>query len=237
MKKMNVNVVQSESGSVVKEEAVLFGGILLGAVVLVALMFFGTTTVLATEIRVENFRDNWSANFSDAQDFRMNFGDNLLVRVGGVDMSVVAAGYGAGSWHLGLTTDDGTVVGWATNSSKGSPGYEGWLTGEYSSLMGYGNRPTHAYLVYDSADTGPTHGWDIVDGVVGSALDKLEDDLFFDETDISFDGVLGGISALPGYAYEDRIAPEMTVVIPEPATITVLALGGLSLIRKRRSIK
>ena len=218
-----------------KRENFVIGSWLLGAIVFVMVMFLGTT---ANATRMYNFKD-WG-DFSFVQSLCMNDGDNLLVRVDGVDKSLFDAGYLTGSWHLGLIDDRNYVVGWAKNSIKSWSGYEGWLTGDYSwsALYGLsdGEKPVHAYLVYDSTD----NGWDLVGGQVGSEQDLLDGDLFFTEEDILFNGVRGGVAQLPPYTkfempYPDDMnayLPNMTVVIPEPATITILAIGGL-LLRRR----
>jgi hypothetical protein len=207
-------------------EMVFVGGWLLGAVVLV--MVLGTWA----EARMYSFADY--GDFSTSRSLRMAFGDNLLVRVGGVDRSLLVAGYLTGSWHLGLTNADGYIVGWAKNSSKAYTGYEGWLTGRYSFVLGDGGRPSHAFLVYDSADSGSTHGWDIIDGQIGSVQDLLDGDLFFDETDILFGqnelrGDLGGIELLPAYIVASggasAILPHMVVVtLPQHSTIEDLLI-------------
>jgi hypothetical protein len=189
------------------------------------LMMFLGTTAEAESWRGTSFAD--AGDFSTSCNLYMTLGDNLLIRVGGVDMSVVDAGYGAGYWNLGLTDDRGYVVGWAKNSSKLVPGRAGRLTGKYSGSALYGltngEKPIHAYLVYDS--TG--NGWDIVDSVLGSLRDLDDGDLFFDETSILFGpaklrGDLGGIDLLPGYPLSGpAILPSMTVVIvPEPKPVS-----------------
>jgi hypothetical protein len=112
------------------------------------------------------------------------------------------------------------------------------LIGYYSGSALYGladgEKPVHAYLVYDSTN----NGWDLINGQVGSATDLSQGDRFFNETNIVFGGVLGDVSKLPAYIANNggqpAISPEMTGVIPEPATITLLAIGGL-LLRKRFS--
>jgi hypothetical protein len=225
---------------VMKTEKLVLGGWLLGAAVLV----MGTWAEAGT-VRVNSFADSRLGDFTgDIRNLEMALEDNLLARIGGVDKVLgldVASGevYGEGYWHLGLTGGpEGLVVGWATNSDKGWPGYGGYLAGKYSGSADYGlsdgEKPLHAFLVYDS--TG--NGWDVLDGQIGSVQDLADGDLFFTEEDILFgpDKISGAVSLLPSYpSFGTAILPSMTVmVIPEPATLIMLGIGGL-LLRKYNS--
>jgi hypothetical protein len=202
-----------------RSENLVISGWLLGAVVLVMVLAMGTWV----EATTMSFREY--GYFSPAQDLWMANGDNLLIRVDGVDKSIVDAGYGAGFWHLGLTNSDGYVVGWAKNSFKSSGGYEGWLGGEYSGSaplydkgvlvykgLANGEKPTHLFLVYDKLN----NGWGSSGSQLGTPQDLLEGDLFLDEEDILFgpDRLLGDVSLLPMYGADViAILPKMTVVI------------------------
>ena len=180
---------------------------------------------------------NEVGDFSTFQNLNMAIGDNLFVRVGGVDMSADAAGYATGYWHLGLMDDRNYVVGWAKDSSP-VPGRKDWLTGKYSGSALYGlvdgEKPVSLLLIYDALNDG-------IGDVIGTTLYTGADDLVFTGADIIFgnDVLPGGISKLPAYIAanggQSAILPNMVVVIPEPTTITILALGGLSLIRRRFS--
>jgi hypothetical protein len=174
-------------------------------------------------VRCSGCIDDGVGVFSPVQG--LNMVNSLLIQdIGGLETPVMDSEYSVGRWNLGLTDDRGYVVGWAKNSSP-VPAQKGWLIGLYSGSALYGlsngEKPIHAFLVYDS--TG--NGWDIdtATGVVGSPRDLADGDLFFDEMDILFNGVLGDVSALPGYPLSGTaILPSMTVVIPEP-TIALLS--------------
>jgi len=196
-------------------------------VVMFVVVVMVTTVNAVGVVRVKSFAELGNFSTIQVQNLNMAFGDNLLVRVDGVDKVIgLEAGevYGAGDWHLGLTKSDGTVVGWAKNSLKSWSGYEGWLTGKYNALLGDNGRPSHAFLVYDSLVGLGGEGWqvDTSTGVIGSTQDLLDGDLFFMEGDILFGGVLGDVSKLPPFIAnnggQSAILPKMTVVIgpPEP---------------------
>jgi len=222
---------EKESSSCNREEAVLCSFLLVGVLGMCGMLFFATT---AEATRITSFSE--VGDFSTGRNLRMATGDNLLwsLSPSGTPANSVKPDYSTGYWQLGLVDDRDYVVGWATNSSKSDIGYEGWLTGRYSGSATYGlvngEKPVGAFLVYDST----SNGFDIIGGVVGSNQDLLDGDLFFTEDDIFFGGVLGDVSKLPGYPLSGTaILPNMTVVIPEPATLILLGLGGI-LIRKRR---
>lgn len=192
-------------------------------------MMFGMTVVDGAIMGFNELGD-----FSPVTDLYMSLSpvaDNLMIRVGGVDMSLNDAGYGDGYWHLGLRDAEGYIVGWAKNSS-GNPLRKGWLVGEYSGSATYGladgEKPVSLILIYDALNDG-------IGNVGGTTLYVGDDDLVFTEADILFNDVLGGVSMLPIYHGngDPSILPHMVVVIPEPATLFVFGIGGLSLIRKR----
>jgi hypothetical protein len=184
---------------------------------------------------MDNFQDSMILDEPPVvQTLSMNDGDNIMILDSGSPISISVAGYDEGYWHLGLLNSSGDVIGWAKNSIKEYDGYEGWLLGEYSSLLGANTRPTDAVLVYDKLD----NGWYITDdgdggNAVGSNLDLAEGDLFFWTDEIYFDGTPGNMNAFSPYGTIPyaRI-PEMVVVIPEPATLFVLCIGGLLLTKK-----
>lgn len=191
--------------------------------VFVVMMFLGTTSVLADYYRTDSF--STYGDFSAGSTIWMN--SSLMVQdINGIETPIMNSTYNVGKWNLGLTNDEGYTVGWAKNSSP-VPWEKGWLMGQYSGVAVYGltdgEKPTHAYLVYDST----SNGWDIdlETGIVGSARDLLDGDLFFDEMDIRFgpDKILGDVSLLPPYLAASSdwpILPEMVVVLfPEPVTV------------------
>jgi hypothetical protein len=212
-----------EEDNFMKSEHLEVCGWLFGAVTLVMLCF-GTTAEAI--FHFNSFSE--AGDFSINQSLSMSDGDNLLFRVGGIDKSVADAGYGTGSWNLGLLNSDGYVVGWAANLRKGDEGFDGWLTGQYSgdTVCGLadGERPTNAILVYDALND----GWE---------FESPEGDLFFWTNQILFNGVLGDVSALPPYIAANggmaAILPSITVV-PEPATLGLLCIGYGMLFRRKR---
>ena len=214
-----------------KRENVVIGNWLLGAIVFVMMMFLGTTADAAT-IHVGGFQELMILGDPPVvQTLNMDKYHSLKIRDNlGNEITVTAAGYGDGYWNLGLLNTSGNVIGWAKNSSP-VPGREDWLIGEYSSLLGNNNRPADAVLVYDKLD----NGFNIIDGQVGSPQDLLEGDLFFWTNELYFDGVLGNMNAFAPYGVVAPYARIPEITIPEPATLLILAIGGLFLGKKRSS--
>ena len=219
------NVVSS-----IREEAVLCGGLFVCVVVLAGLLFFATTAN-ADLYGVHSFSELVTSNLEVHSyiNYDTQVLDNLMIKNLDGSESIVS-----GKWSMGFVA--GTdLIGYADNAYPDFPGAGGWLAGGYNSLLGSNNHPTGLFLAYDS--TG--NGWDIIGGVLGSEQDLIDGDLFFTEDDILF-GPLGlqgdlGIGLLPAYSAigEVGILPHMVVVIPEPATLLLLGLGGI-LISKRK---
>lgn len=173
-------------------------------------------------------------DFWFVQDLHMNPGDNILIEITGVTQTIVEAGYDSGSWHLGLVNEHGYVVGWAFNAWSPYPDHEGWLTGKYSGSslvdewgnrigLAMGQKPSGAYLVYDALDD----GWWFGNGQLGSQFDLDAGDLFFDQSLLAFNGVVGDMSAFGAFSTDPVARIPAITVIPEPLTFALLGLGGL----------
>jgi hypothetical protein len=155
----------------------------------------------------------------------MALGDNLMERSNGVD-SVFEKGNGEAYVLFGNEANG--VVEWAgwfgTNniSSDSEPGYEAWCEGYINrTILPSGSIPNYVLGFYDDDDgqfallySGSTLVFD------------ANVEFFFD---IEYDGVLGGLTSL-------AIGSEVkhTVIVPEPATLSLLCFGGFALLRKRR---
>lgn len=165
----------------------------------------------------------------------ITYADTLKVHVEDSDLPIIDAGYGGGYFHLGLLDSEGYTVGWASNDNdlaNQEPSVSGFLQGKYSSVLGYMNKPANVILVYDALD----NGWHIDSGVVGSAQDLAEGDLFFWTNDMLFDGVRGDVMAFDPYGIANDYARIPSIVlspIPEPATILFILGGGVLLRRKK----
>jgi hypothetical protein len=145
----------------------------------------------------------------------------LMIRdqITGVDSSVT------GRWSMGFRNSV-EVIGYADCIDNG------WLNGFYSIDLGSGNRPTGIWLIHDVIGDG-------IGEVVGGELSLGVDDVLYTEANILFgpEELQGanGIGLLPAFADVGiGILPHMVVVIPEPATITILTFGAL-LLRRRFS--
>jgi hypothetical protein len=181
----------------------------------------------------EYFMPSWEPG-SNSRYMHMDYGDNLMIRDSdtGID-SVVAK---TGVWHLGLYEEVSGVLEFGAFANTDNAysdtfsGYEGWLNGyAYDSVFSTGESPDGALLVFD-----PDGGRMALYYASGAVVFDANVTLYWAD-DIEFDGVLGDIDSIvfsfaPG---ADVRIPSM-VVVPEPATMAILAFGGLAMLRRRK---
>ena len=196
---------------------------------LIGALLLGAGTIETVEAAMVVNDPNQLIGTGSLEYISMDFsGDNLMERVGGTD---VVFDKGAGEAYVLLGEESAGVVEWSgwfgTNniSSDNDVGYEAWCEGEINRLrLPSGSVPNYELGFYD--DDGGQFALLYSSGI-----------LVFDANieffpGIEYDGVIGGLTSLP-------IGSEVkhTVIVPEPATLTLLAVGGLIALRRRRSRK
>ena len=176
------------------------------------------------------------------QNIAMADGDNLMERIGGSDFVVEKRD---GEYHTFFCKEiTGTIIFGAyvttdNYESNNTPGYEGWCDGRIDrNIFLEGETPDYALEIYD-----PDGGQFAL--LYSGGVLVFDDNLTFWESGmnlisgsglIEYDGISGGI--VGGLVFEGTgtLLFEHTVLtpVPEPATMTVICLGGLALVRKRR---
>jgi hypothetical protein len=161
----------------------------------------------------------------------MAIGDNLDERIGGVDY-VVDKGDGEYYIFFGKNVTGGVEFGGYVEtdnalSSSGVSGYEGFCDGlVYISIFPEGSSPDYALAIYD--DNGGQFA--LADG--GTLSFDANVEAWF-MGDIEYDGVVGGLTNLD-FSGTGDVVFEHTVLLPEPTTMTLLALGGVTIFMRRR---
>jgi len=184
-------------------------------------------------------------DISYSQNIAMALGDNLMERIGGVD-SVVDKGLGEYYILFGKQESGGMTFGGYVETDNGfsngsNPNYMGFCNGliDRNTFL-EGSSPDYALGIYD-----PDGGQFAL--LYNSGALVFDENLTFWESGmdlitgsglIEYDGVSGGIvgELVFGAFTAETILFEHTVLtpVPEPATLTLICLGGLALVRKRR---
>ena len=142
-------------------------------------------------------------------------------------------------WHMGFVRNTGggiIVVGSAKNLDF-SP-WNGLMDGVYNTDLPDGEKPDDVWLIWDQDKNG-------IGTLSGGTWTMGGDDLLFTSSDLLFGDtrVRGDVSQLPAIDYSrtgyDYVwLPHLVLdPIPEPATMTLLGLGGMALLRRHRTKK
>ncbi len=184
-------------------------------------------------------------DISYSQNIAMTLGDNLMERIGGSDF-VVDKGIGEYYILFGKEESGGVIFGGYVETdnvfSNGSnPNYMGFCNGliDRNTFL-EGSSPDYALGIYD-----PDGGQFAL--LYNSGALVFDENLTFWESGmnlisgsglIEYDSISGGIvgGLVFGADLSEVIEFEHTVLtpVPEPATLTLICLGGLALVRKRR---
>ncbi len=192
---------------------------------LIGALLLGAGTIETVEAAMIVSDPNQLIGVGGNETISMALPDNLMERDGGTD-SVFDKGVGEAYILLGEETIG--VVEWSgwfgTNNynSDNEVGYEAWCAGKINrSRLPAGSVPNYTLGFYD--DDGGQFAFLYSNGML---VFDANIEFFFD---IEYDGVLGGLTT---FAIGSDV--KHTVIVPEPATLTLLVIGGLAVLRRRR---
>ncbi|MBT7102294.1 PEP-CTERM sorting domain-containing protein [archaeon] len=214
----------------------LIGALLLGA---------GTIETVEAAVIVSSFQDlipgvGESGVVVNSMHMDINYDtgvlDNLKVR--DLDTGVDSVVDEIGVWHLGpyKKVSGEFVFGAFANNDNWvadiGPGQAGWLDGyAYDSVFSEGESPDGMLLVFD-----PDGGQMALSFSTGPLVFDANTTLYWLDS-LELDGSIGDASALVFSFGPSDVRIPTAVVVPEPATLTLLAVGGLVVLRRRRSRK
>lgn len=170
------------------------------------------------------------------QHVQMNYGDNLMIRDSYGNDSIVEKD--GSVWRMGFAKDvSGGFIfgGYANNDNNNSntfSGYEGWCEGFlYDSVFANGEPVDRVYIVHDRSGDG-------IGEVISGSWKLGSDDTLYPTSKIEFNGVMGDVTKIPvpDYMGSTLILPH-TVVVPEPMTVGLMAVGALAVLARKRAAR
>ncbi len=140
----------------------------------------------------------------------------------------------ADRYHFAWITETEFGLLFDAATQNGGFGYNEFLDGFYSAGLPEGYQPQDMLAVRDGADDGPGY-FNTSTGIIILG----NDDVMFGSQDFLFgpEGIRGDVSQIPVFTSgSDIFQPKMVLSpIPEPATMGLLTLGVVALIKRRRS--
>jgi len=193
---------------------------------LIGALLFGAGTIETVDAAMIINDPNQLVDFTYSQDISMAIGDNLMEKVGGTEFVFDKL---AGEAYVLLGEETSNVVDWVgwfgTNndsSDNGGAGSKARCKGYIDrNLLPAGTVPNYELGFYD--DDGGQFALLYSSGIL--VFDANVE--FF--PGIEYDGVIGGLTSIAIGSEVKR-----TVIVPEPATLALLAIGGLAVLRRRR---
>ena len=137
-------------------------------------------------------------------------------------------------YYGGLLDENGYVVGHFTNSSRNFDKVSGEYNGDpsvpvYENVLSVGEKPASCIAIEDTDADG------IIGDLTGGVFTVDSGDRYWLTADIEFGGELGVIGNMPAYTgTSDTLTVPSINLIPEPLTLSVLALGGAGLLLRRK---